>query len=320
MFILIALIFAVSFLRPSVTWGTDDLKTWLAALKKEAESKGIQAATFDAAFSGFSPLIRVLEKERHQPETTRSFDQYMRQIVSADRVEIGRRKLSHHRPLIEEIGRRYGVQPRFIVALWGIESDFGRNSGAIPVVDALATLAYAGRRPSYFRKELLIALRILDKGDIPPEQMKGSWAGAMGQCQFMPWSFSRRAVDFDEDGRRDIWHSRADIFASIANFLAKLGWSDDLTWGREVHLPPGFDSRFLGKGIKKDLAEWQALGVRRTDGSDLPSRVVPGSLVRPRRSNGRTFLVYDNFHVLMKWNNSTYFAIAVGRLADRIGG
>ena len=262
----------------------------------------------------------MLEKERRQPETTRSFDQYMRQIVSADRVAIGRRELSRQRSLIEEIGQRYGVQPRFIVALWGIESDFGRNTGDTPVIDALATLAYAGRRPSYFRKELLIALRILDEGDIPSGQMKGSWAGAMGQCQFMPWNFSRRAVDFDGDGRRDIWHTQADVFASIANFLAKLGWSDDLTWGREVRLPPNFDSRLLGKEVKKDLADWQALGVRRADGRDLPRRTIPGSLLRPPRSNGRIFLVYDNFHVLMKWNKSTYFAIAVGRLADRIGG
>jgi len=308
-------LFLLSLVFPSGA-RTGDFAEWLSALRQEALAQGISSSTLDVAFNGVKSLPEVLEKETRQPEKTRTLAQYMLHRVSPERVAAGRSYLARHRKLLEEIGSRYGVQPRFIVALWGIESDFGRNMGQTPVIGALVTLAYAGRRRTYFRKELLVALRILEEGDIPLEQMEGSWAGAMGQCQFMPWNFTRRAVDYDGDGRRDIWHTPADVFASIAHFLAQLGWRDDLTWGREVRLPAGFDRALMGK--EKDLGEWQALGIRRVDGRDLPKRHIPASLILPSRSGGKVFLVYDNFPLLLKWNNSTHFAIAVGHLADRL--
>jgi len=174
--------------------------------------------------------------------------------------------------LLEEVAQKYGVQARFIVAFWGIETDFGRITGGFPLVPALATLAYDGRRSAYFRKELLNALEILDGGHIAPKDMVGSWAGAMGQCQFMPSSFLNFAVDGDGDGRKDIWTNRKDVFASAANYLSRSGWKGDQTWGRQVRLPDGFDAKLADLDVRKTLAEWQGLGVRRLDGSDLPVR------------------------------------------------
>jgi membrane-bound lytic murein transglycosylase B len=234
-----------------------------------------------------------------------------------------------------KIGRTFGVQPRFIVALWGIESSFGRHKGGYPVVQALATLAHDGRRSAYFRKELFNALAILDEGHILVADMTGSWAGAMGQNQFMPSSFLSYAVDYDGDGRRDIWKSEVDVFASTANYLARSGWRDDQTWGRQVKLPEALKATIAGlmpkdppKGcralrrltVQKRLGEWQKLGVRRLDGRDLPRRELPASLVFPDGAEGPAFLVYNNFRVALKWNCSILFATAVGLLADRIRG
>jgi membrane-bound lytic murein transglycosylase B len=216
------------------------------------------------------------------------------------------------------------VPARFIVALWGIETGFGRNTGGMPVISALATLAYDGRRPAYFRGELLNALTILDQGHITPSLMVGSWAGAMGQCQFMPSTFLKFAVDWDGDGRRDIWTNRADALASAANYLSSEGWTTTLGWGRPVRLPPGLSPARLGLDTVKSLDEWARLGVRAADGKPLPRREVQASIViaeSPKGSGaGPAFLVYDNFRTLMKWNRSIFFALAAGHLADRIGG
>ena len=295
-----------------------DLAQWLEKLRREARSQGVSAATLDLALKDFSPSKRVLQLDRRQPEKTQTFNHYLTNVVPTARVSKGRSELERHYELLEEIADRYRVQPRFIIALWAIESDFGRNMGQTPVIDALATLAYDGRRSTYFRKELLIALHILDEGHIPSNKMIGSWAGAMGQCQFMPWNFKRRAVDFDGDGRRDIWHTQADVFASIANFLKSVGWHDDQTWGREIILPPEFDKKLIGLKTQKSLAQWQKLGVRRLNETALPKRDLQASLVRPGRGSGRVFLIYDNYRTLLKWNNSNYFALAVGALADRL--
>ena len=295
-----------------------DFGAWLRALRKEALSQGISQPTLDRALGGLAPIPSVLELDRNQPEQTLSFTQYIRRIVPADRVALGRGQLARHRPLLEKIQAVYPVQPRFVVALWALESDFGRNPGGFPVVGALATLAHDQRRSRYFRRELLDALRILEAGDIPVEKMVGSWAGAMGQCQFMPSVFLRHAVDYNGDGRRDIWDTPEDVFASMARFLARLGWRDDQTWGREVRLPPGFDERLIELGVEEKLPVWQALGIRRADGRDLPTRKLEATLVRPDRKSGRVFVVYNNFQAIMKWNRSTYFALAVGHLADRL--
>jgi membrane-bound lytic murein transglycosylase B len=206
-----------------------------------------------------------------------------------------------------------------IVALWGVESTYGAYHGEFPVIAALATLAYDGRRAGFFRTELLQALKIVDHGDVTAERMTGSWAGAMGQNQFMPSSYHAYAVDYDHDGRRDIWTSLPDVFASIANYLAKAGWNDRYTWGRKVRLPSTIDGELAGLQQRKPLPEWQALGVRRDNGADLPVASLSASLLRTDEGQGPAYLVYDNFRVLMAWNRSTYFALTVGELADLIG-
>ncbi len=293
---------------------------WLQALRDEAADAGIGPATLDAALTGVSPIPRVLELDRRQPEGSLTFTQYLDRVISDARVAQGRRMLKENAPLLEQVSRTFGVQPRFIVALWGIETSYGNFTGGFPVIGALATLAYDGRRSDYFRRELINALRIIDQGHIPAAQMKGSWAGAMGQSQFMPSSFISYANDFDGDGRKDIWNTRADVFGSAANYLSSLGWRDDITWGRRVQVPEAFDFSQAGLKVAKPLSAWQALGIRRADGTDLPSRDLEASLVRPGRDRGPAYLIYGNFRTVLKWNRSLYFATAVGILSDRIAG
>ena len=293
---------------------------WREGVRSEALGLGISAEIFDRAFAGIEPIPRIIELDRSQPETTLTFDDYEKGVVSEARVTKGRELLAAHRDLLEPIGREYGVPPRFIVALWGIETNFGQYTGGFPVIGALATLAHDGRRSAYFRQELLNALRILEDGHIAPEAMVGSWAGAMGQSQFMPSSFVQYAVDYDGDGRRDIWDTQGDVFASAANYLAQAGWSTGETWGRRVRLPAGFDPALTGLKIEKKLADWQALGLRRADGGDLPQAAISGSVVMPGGEGGPAYLVYGNYRTIMRWNRSFYFATAVGLLADRIGG
>jgi membrane-bound lytic murein transglycosylase B len=295
-----------------------DFPTWLAGVKEDALAAGIHQTTVDLALDGLQPIPRVIELDRRQPESTATYPGYLSRVVNAQRRESGHQHLVKDLALLNEVGRRYGVQPRFIVALWGIETDFGQATGGFPVIGALATLAYDGRRSAYFRHELINALRIVDEDHFDPKEMSGSWAGAMGQSQFMPSSFLSYAVSYRGDGRRDIWHRRDDVFASIANYLAQSGWQGDQTWGRVVKLPANFDPNLVGIGIKKPLAEWQRLGVRRADGKPLPPRDLEASVLRPGGEEGPALLVYDNFRILLKWNNSSYFASAVGFLADAI--
>ncbi|WP_119458699.1 lytic murein transglycosylase [Rhodospirillaceae bacterium SYSU D60014] len=298
---------------------TQSFGAWLEGLRQEALSRGIAPTTLQAALADVQPIPRVIELDRSQPEFTLTFDQYLERVVPESRVKLGQRMLAEHRALLEEIGAKYGVQPRFIVALWGVETDFGRLTGGFDVVSALATLAHDGRRSDFFRKELLDALQILDEGHISPAAMEGSWAGAMGQSQFMPSSFRQFAVDYNKDGRRDIWGTKADVFASIANYLSSYNWHPDRIWGRPVRLPANFDPDLVGVDIEKPLREWQRLGVRKADGGNLPTAHFPGSIVMPGGSDGPAFMVYSNYKVILRWNRSTYFATAVGHLADRIG-
>ncbi len=295
------------------------LSAWLAELRAEALSLGIREATLDAALEGFEPIPRVIELDRRQPEVTQTFSEYMARRVTPALVGEGRRALREHRAVLDAIGAKYGVQPRFIVALWGVETRYGRHTGGFPVIGALATLAYDARRSAFFRRQLLDALEILDQNHIAPRRMTGSWAGAMGQNQFMPSSFIRFAVDFDGDGRRDIWDTPADVFASTANYLARSGWHDDQTWGREVKLPGGFDPGLAGLDVAKRLSAWQRLGVRRADGRDLPARDLKASIVMPGGDGGPAYVVYENYRSILKWNRSDYFAVSVGYLADLIG-
>ena len=297
-----------------------DTAVWIAKLRGEAVKKGISGGTVDQAFQNFKPLKRVVELDRRQPEFTLTFTQYLNRVVPQQRVKKGRQKLAQNKQLLTQIGKKYGVQPRFIVALWGIETDFGRVDGGFSVIQSLATLAIDGRRSKFFRGQLIRALRILDEGHITLERMRGSWAGAMGHFQFMPSSFENFSVDHDGDGKRDIWRNKQDAFASAANYLSRSGWEGDQTWGRRVTVPADFNVKLLGLKTRKNMADWQSLGVRRSDGSDLPSRNLRGSLVRAKDPKAPVFLTYNNFRTILKWNRSTYFAVAVGTLADQIGG
>jgi membrane-bound lytic murein transglycosylase B len=296
-----------------------DFPTWLADFKKEAMEQGIGAATLESAFSGVQPLQKVLDLDHHQPEKTTTFNEYIDRVVNPNRIEAARRHLAENRALLQEVGQRYNVQPRFILALWGIETDFGAFTGGFSVVAALATLAYDGRRGEVFRRELIAALKILDQGHFKASELKGSWAGAMGQTQFMPSTFLKYAVDYSGTGRQDIWGDRADVFASAANYLASLGWDGADTWGREVVLPSGFDPSLLGGQVLRSVDTWRSLGVRRSDGGELPRLDLEAGLVRPGGDTGPTLMTYGNFRAIMKWNRSLYFATAVCYLADRIG-
>ena len=297
-----------------------DFQDWLEALRREAREQGISEATLDASLVGISPVMRVIELDRSQPEFTQTFWDYLNRRVTETRVRRGRELLDTHRELLNGIYNQYGVPPRYIIAFWGLETNYGGYMGGFQAIDALATLAYNPRRAAFFRSELLDALRIVDQGHIAPDQMKGSWAGAMGHMQFMPSTFRRHAVDYTGDGRKDIWNSLPDAFASGAGFLSDIGWRKGERWGREVVLPDDFDLGLAGMHTKKTVTAWAALGVRQANGAILPDAEMAGSVILPQGREGPAFLVYDNFRVIMGWNRSINYAITVGHLADRIIG
>ena len=293
---------------------------WLSELKQEARSLGISSRTIDGALSGVRPSKKVVSKDRGQPEYTKTFWKYLDNAVADIRIKRAQKLLSQNKALLNRVEAEYGVQPRFLMAFWGLESNFGDFTGGFSVVRALVTLAYDARRSAFFREQLLEALKILDQGHISLENMTGSWAGAMGQVQFIPSTFNGFAVDFDGDGRRDIWNSLPDIFASAANYLRSNGWRGDLTWGREVQLPNGFAWELADIAQRRPLAEWQSLGVRKMGGGNLPAVEIDAALVLPGGHKGPAFLVYDNFHATLEWNKSIFYALAIGHLADRIAG
>jgi membrane-bound lytic murein transglycosylase B len=295
----------------------ESFDAWRARLRAEALHKGVSAATFDNAFKDVAPIADVIEKDRNQPEFTMTYADYMARVVTPARIATARQKLVEQRDLLARISARYDVAPRFIVALWGIESNFGTRAGTYPVIGALATLAYDGRRSAYFRQELIAALRIVEAGHVAADRMTGSWAGAMGQSQFMPTSFLRFAADGDGDGREDIWGNIADVFASAANFLARSGWKGDQTWGRPVRVPASFNAGLAGARTRKPLREWEKLGVRDADGGRLPARNLVAQVVLPAGAGGPAFVAYENFRVIRRWNPSDFFALAVGQLADQ---
>ncbi|MBK9584990.1 MAG: lytic murein transglycosylase [Alphaproteobacteria bacterium] len=297
----------------------DSFQVWLVAFKKEALRKGISESVLESAFKGVKPLPRVIELDRKQPEGKMTFAQYKAKVISKDRIIQGRKLYAQHRETLDAIAEKYGVPAPYILALWGMETSYGNNTGGFGVIPALATLAHDGRRSTFFRGELLAALTILEQGHISLKDMKGSWAGAMGQNQFMPSSFHAYAVDEDGDGRRDIWTTRRDVFASTANYLSKSGWRGDERWGRPVKLPAKFPVKLVGTETRKSLKEWNKLGVRLPNGEKLPDiEKMSASVVAPDGIGGPAFLAYHNFGVIMKWNRSQYFAVSVGTLADAI--
>lgn len=297
-----------------------EFEAWLDQLRTEAGGAGVSAATLDAALTGLKPIPRVIELDRKQPEFTQTFWNYLSDRVTEQRLERGRKMLKEHRVLLEAVEKQYGVPPRFLVAFWGLETNFGSFLGGFPVVGSLATLAYDERRSSFFRSQLLDALRIIDEGSVKVADMKGSWAGAMGHMQFMPSTFRQYAVDATGDGKRDVWNSLHDALASGANYLGRLGWRGDEVWGREVTLPKDFPWDQADIDIKKPIAEWARMGVRKADGSPLPKADINGSIVLPQGYQGPAFVVYRNFDVILYWNRSINYAIAVGYLADRFVG
>jgi membrane-bound lytic murein transglycosylase B len=293
---------------------------WLQEFKQEALTHGISKTTLDDAFADTEPLDRVIELDHKQPESVLTIEQYLANVITKKRVRDGKNFLKENHALLKKIGARYGVQPRFIVALWGIETNYGRNTGNFETIDALATLAYDGRRSDYFRDELLKALQILEAENMSAADMEGSWAGALGQCQFMPTSFLKYAVDYNKDGKRDIWNTKADVFASIANYLKSSGWNSNDGWGRKIQLPDGFNRKLAVINQERPLEEWRRLGVRKENGGVLPTKKIKASLIFVGEGEDAVpYIIYGNYKVLLQWNRSRFFATAVGTLADKLG-
>lgn len=289
---------------------------FLREVRAEARAGGISERILNAALNDLQPIPRVLELDRRQPEFVLTFAQYRERQVTESRMARGRQLRQENAALLAAIERQHGVPGRMLVAIWGLETNFGGNMGGFNVVGALATLAWDGRRAAFFRRELLAALRILDAGHIQPAAMRGSWAGAMGHPQFMPSSFERFAVDQDGDGRRDIWTSRADSLGSIANYLARNGWREGETWGRQVRLPPRFDVSVTGRDRTRPLSVWARAGVRAADGSPLPASEIAAGILLPDGAAGPAFAVYRNFGVIRRYNPSDFYALSVGLLSD----
>lgn len=299
----------------------DEFAAWLQGVRKEALARGISPATLDRVLTGLTPIPSVQDLDQWQPEFVEPFLDYLERRVTASRIEEGRKQLQQQQQaLLSEIHSRYGIPPHILVALWGLETNYGSHLGDYPVPAALATLAFDARRSQFFREQLFAALAILDAGHVSPEAMKGSWAGAMGHLQFMPSTFVAYAVDADGDGRKDVWRSLPDAFASAANYLRQLGWRGEERWGQEVRLPAGFDWELARQGVTKPVEAWSALGVTQADGSPLPRSELPGAILAPQGHKGPVFLVYPNFNHLLSWNRSNHYALAVAHLSDRLLG
>ncbi|MNZ66780.1 Membrane-bound lytic murein transglycosylase B precursor [compost metagenome] len=295
---------------------------WQAGFRQQALQAGINASTFDSAFLGVTPDMDVIKADRSQPEFTRPVWEYLDGALSPLRVRNGKGLLEKHAELLSQIEQRYGVDRNVLVSVWGMESNFGQFQGNKSVIRSLATLAYEGRRPAFAQAQLIAALQILQNGDIQPDAMKGSWAGAMGQTQFIPTTYNTHAVDFDGDGRRDIWNSSADALASTAHYLQSSGWKRGEPWGFEVQLAPGFDYWLADGSQRKTVSEWLQLGLKLPAGVRLPtgSEQLSAALLLPAGYRGPAFLVLDNFRAILKYNNSSSYAMAVGLLGQRFDG
>ena len=311
----------LSFLPPVFAQSTDiAFASCLEALGERARSEGVDSAIVTSVLKDTRRLERVIELDRSQPEFTKTFADYYIRRVTTKRVEQGRALYAKHRDLLNRVQLEYGVPAHYLLAFWGLETNYGSYFGKISTTDALATLACDPRRASFFSDEFISALRIIAAGDVEPKRMRGSWAGAIGHVQFLPSVFQKYAIDGDGDGRRDLWRSIPDAMASAANFLRGIGWQRELRWGREISLPQNFDYSLAGRDQKRSLSEWVSLGVSNAYGGALPLLDINAAVLVPAGHRGPAFLVYDNFEVIMSWNRSEYYAIAVGRLADRIAG
>ncbi|WP_164867911.1 lytic murein transglycosylase [Rhodovarius crocodyli] len=316
---------ALSTPLPVLAQPAGSFDAFIAGIRREARQAGVSESTLSRALSGLRPNDRVLELDRRQPEFTITWQQYRDGRLSSTRIDAGRRAYADQRNLLRNVEARFRVSPKVIMGIWGLETNYGGFTGNFNVIEALATLAWEGRRASFFKNELMAALRILDGGHISVDRMRGSYAGAMGQPQFMPSSFERFAVDMDGDGRKDIWTDTADALGSIGHYLARSGWRDGESWGYEVVLPPGFNlslaepSRPRPAGEWPAVAEWARMGVRRADGGPLQGG--QGGLIIPaNQASGanQAFLALPNFHAIRRYNPSNFYALTVGMLGDRV--
>jgi membrane-bound lytic murein transglycosylase B len=294
---------------------------WVKSFRAQALTKGISARTFDRAFRGVKLNERVVKLDRKQAEFSRQIWDYLDTATSPKRVSNGQANFNAQSRTLKKIERKYNVDAEVVVAIWGLESSYGERMGDINIIEALATLAYDGRREKFGRQQLMEALRIIQRGDITPNKMMGSWAGAMGHTQFIPTSYQAYAQDFTGDGKRDVWDTRnpADALASTANYLAKFGWTNNQPWGVEVKLPSGFNYGNASLKVKATPARWTQLGVRTINGGKIPNH-GQGSVFLPAGADGPAFVVFKNFSVIKRYNNANSYAMAVGHLADRIAG
>lgn len=290
---------------------------WVSGVRTEALAQGISPQIFDSAFAGIHEPSRQIKGFMHsQPEHRLTFLKYRNSRADNYRIAIGRKEYKRNKEVLEEVAKQYGVNPCFIVSFWGMETSYGSYMGNFPVIKALATLAYDSKRQDFFRRELFIALRILNEGHVSLADFKGEWAGASGQPQFLPSSWVKYAVDFDGDGRKDIWKSKPDTFASIANYMKQNGWQTGEPWAIQVKLPSHFDMKSEGKNNMKSVGEWSRLGVRTESGQELPYQNMQASIVQPL--GGPTFMAFPNYKMILRYNNSIYYAGAIGYMADKI--
>lgn len=300
--------------------GQQDFSHCLAGLQQQARAEGLPAYVVNEVMAGLQAQERVLQLDRRQPEFTQTFADYLYRRLTSQRIQRGRELRVQYREFLDRLTRSYGVPGHYLLAFWGLETNFGSYLGKMPILDSLATLACDERRSRFFTLELLTALKLLHRESLSAETMRGSWAGAMGHTQFMPSAYSRYAVDGDSDSRVDLWNSERDALASGANFLQNLGWQRGERWGREVLLPEGFAYAQTGLANKRHMRYWAGQGVRLSNGAPLPQVDIEGSILVPAGHAGPAFLVYQNFHVIMRWNRSESYALSVGLLADRIAG
>ena len=306
-------------LAPENVPETQSFEEFLDNIRHQALDQGISKATLDQALSALTPNPKVLKFDRTQAEFSQNFWRYLGSRVSEYRLNNGAEKLNTHQRILQNNYQKYGVPPHIIVAFWGLETNYGTYTGNLSLVRSLATLSHDLRRREFFTQQLLALLKLIDEGKIPADA-KGSWAGAMGNVQFMPTNVATYGIDADQDGEIGLWDNTQDIFASAANFLQKIGWHRGERWGREVSIPQNFDYQLATLKNKKTVNEWQALGVRTAQGQDLPSSTLNASLILLMGYNGPAFLAYRNFRAILRWNHSILYALSVGHLSDRLAG
>ena len=292
----------------------------LAGLRADAQAKGVSGATYDTHTAALAPDMAVIDFLDAQPEFVTPIWDYLAALVDDERVADGRAMLAEWAPVLARVEAEYGVDAATVVAVWGVESNYGRNFGSRPLLTSLSTLSCFGRRQSFFRGEFFTTLKIIQDGHVAPERLTGSWAGAFGHTQFMPSTFMRLAVDFDGDGRRDLVDSVPDALASTANFLKRAGWRGDLPWGFEVSLPQGMDVSGAGRRNKQPISAWAARGVRRIDGAPMPAAATPAGLLLPAGKDGSAFLVTRNFDAVYSYNAAESYGLAIAHLSDRLRG